>query len=103
MQIWRWRYHAGIYFGIATNYAVGVYSFDLRTFHSWFTNPYYSEFYDIVYNSVSGNLTCFGGYGYSMPYSKITGRYNSSTHFQLPNYFPSKFYERSKNRYIRVL
>lgn len=102
-QIWRWRYYAGIYFGVSTNYAVGVYSFDLRTFYPWFNNPYYSEFYDIVYNSVSGNLTCFGDYGYSMPYSKITGRYNSSTHFQLPNYFTSKFYERSKNRYIRVL
>lgn len=103
IKIWRWRYYAGIYFGVSNNYDGGVYSFDLRTFHSWPCNPYFGEMYDVIYNSVSGNLIIYGGSGYSMPYSKITGRYNSSTHFQLPNYFMHKFYEREKNRYIRVL
>lgn len=102
-KIWRWKYHAGIYFGVPVNYANGLYSFDLRTFHNWHCNPYFTFNSDVVYNSVSGNLVVFGGYGYSMPYSKIAGRYNSNTHFQLPNYFMHKFYEREKNRYIRVL
>jgi hypothetical protein len=101
--VWRWKYHAGIYFGTPKGYSSGVYSFDLRTFHHWHSNPYFGEMYDVIYNSVSGNLTVFGGYGYSMPYSKITGRYDSSTHFQLPSYFKHKFYEREKNRYIKVL
>jgi len=102
-RIQHWRYYAGIYFGVASNSSTGVYSFDLRTFHPWFCNPHFSEQYDIVYNSVSGNLTVFGGYGYAMPYSQIVNRYNESTHFQLPNYFKHKFYERGKNRYIRAL
>jgi hypothetical protein len=103
VRIFRWRYYDGIYFGVPTSYGHGVYSFDMRTFHPWFANVYYGEFYDVIYNPTSGNLTCFGNYTWDMPYSKITGRYNSSTHFQLPNYFKHKFYEREKNRYIRVL
>ena len=103
VKVWRWRYHNGIYFAPAYGYGHGVYSFDMRTFHPWFSNPQYNEQYDTIYNPTSGNLTIFGGYTYSMPYSKITGRYNSSTHFQLPLYFKHKYYEREKNRYIRVL
>ena len=103
VRVWRWRYHAGIYFATAYGYGHGVYSFDMRTFHPWFTNPQYTEQYDTVYNPTSGNLTVWSGYTYSMPYSKIAGRYNPSTHFQLPLYFKHKYYEREKNRYIRVL
>jgi hypothetical protein len=102
-QIQHWRYYDGIYFGLANNDPIGVYSFDLRTFHPWFCNPFYTELYDIVYNPVSGNLTCFGGYGGEMPYTqKVMDRYDDSTHFQLPNYFKSRYFERAKHRYIRV-
>ena len=103
VRVSRWRYHAGIYFANAYGYGHGVYSFDLRTFYPWFTNPQYAEQYDTIYNSTSGNLVVWGGYTYSMPYSKKAGRYNPSTHFQLPLYFKHKYYEREKNRYIRVL
>jgi hypothetical protein len=102
-KIWRWRYYNNTYFGVPTNSEHGLYSFDLRTFHPWPCNPHFTENYDIVYNSVSGNLTVFGEYGYHMAYSKIASRYNPSTHFRLPSYFKHKFYEREKNRYIRVL
>jgi hypothetical protein len=102
-QIWKWRYFAGIYFGVGKDSPFGLYSFDLRTFHVWFNNPQFAEMYDVIYNSTSGNLTVYGGYTYSMPYSQITGRYDDSTHFQLPNYFKHKFYNYGKSRYIRVL
>ena len=101
-KIWRWRYYNSIYFGLANDYPVGVYSFDLKTFYPWLCNPFTTELYDIVYNSSSGNLTCFGGYGYNMPYSQKISRYDDSTHFQLPNYFISRFYERGKHYYIKV-
>jgi hypothetical protein len=103
-HIWRWRYYDNIYFGVTghNNSPVGLYSFDLRTFHPWFCNPNHTVLHDVVYNSVSGNLTCFGGQTYSMPYSQRMDRYNDSTHFQLPNYFTHRFFERGKHRYIRV-
>jgi hypothetical protein len=103
VRVHRWRYHDNTYFAPAYGYGHGVYSFDMRTFHPWFTNPQYTEQYDTIYNSTSGNLVVWGGYTYSMPYSKKAGRYNPSTHFQLPLYFKHKYYEREKNRYIRVL
>lgn len=103
VRVWRWRYHDSIYFAPAYGYGHGVYSFDMRSFHPWFTNPQYTEQYDTIYNPTSGNLVVWGGYTYSMPYSKKAGRYNPSTHFQLPLYFKHKYYEREKNRYIRVL
>jgi hypothetical protein len=37
-----------------------------------------------------------------MPYTSKIEDYNESTHFQLPNYFHSRFYDRGKHRYIRV-
>ena len=101
-QIYRWRWHNGIYFGVATNSDYGLYSFDLKTFHPWFCNPAKSEHYDIVYNSVSDNLTCFGSYGYAMPYTSEIEAYTESTHFQLPNYITKRFHERGRSRYIRV-
>jgi hypothetical protein len=101
-EITRWRYYDGIYFGLAKGTPWGVYSFDLRTFHPWFCNPHFSSQYDIVYNSSSGNLICFGSYGYAMPYtSKIEG-YNESTHFQLPHYITKRYDKRGTHRYIRV-
>ncbi len=102
-SIWRWKYHDSIYFGVPNQHPVGLYSFDLRTFHPWFCNPYSGELHDVVYNSSSGNLTCFGGYGYSMPYSQKVDRYNDSTHFKLPNYFTHRFFEYGKHHYIKVL
>lgn len=97
----RWRYYDNIYFGVGQS-IWGVYSFDLRTFHPWLCNPFYGEMYDVVYNSTSGNLCCFGNYGYSMPYTSKIEVYNESTHFQLPNYQKKRYYDRGLNRYIRV-
>jgi hypothetical protein len=102
-SIEHWRYYDSIYFGVASQHPVGLYSFDLKTFYPWFCNPSLSEQYDIVYNSTSGNLTIFGGYTYSMPYSQKMDRYDDSTHFQLPNYRTHRPFEFGKHRYIRVL
>ena len=101
-QFTSWRYYNGIYFGLASNGPFGVYSFDLRTFHPWFCNPYVGEQYDIIYNSVTDNLCVFGGYGYAMPYTSKIESYNESTHFQLPDHQKKRYHDRGKYRYIRV-